>query len=59
MCRLSDANLPKFFYAESMRTAVDLINISLLAPLNDNIPERVWIGKDISYKHLRVFGCKA
>ena len=48
-----------FFLVESIRTAFDLINLSLLAPLNDDTPERVWIGKDISYKHLRVFGCRA
>ena len=42
-----------------MRTAVDLINFSPSAPLDGDIHERVWTGKDVSYKHLRVFSCKA
>jgi len=37
-----------------MRTAVDLINLSPSTPLGGDIPEKVWTGKDISYKHLRV-----
>ena len=42
-----------------MRTAVDLSNLSLSALLDGDIPERVWTGKDISYKHFRVFRCRA
>ncbi|KAL6333181.1 hypothetical protein AAG906_028364 [Vitis piasezkii] len=38
---------------------VDLINLSLSLPLKCDIPERLWTRKDISYDHLRVFGCKA
>ena len=44
---LSDAKLPKSFWAEAMRTAVDLINLSSLAPLEGDVPERVWTGKDV------------
>ena len=40
-------------------TACYLINRSLLVPLDFDIPERVWIGKDVSYSHLKVFECKA
>ena len=43
---------------EAMRTMVDLINLSSSAPLDDDVPERVWIGKDVSYKHLTMFGCR-
>ena len=46
-------------YVEAMRTEVDLINLSQLAPLDGDVPERVWTGKDVSYKHLRMFGCRA
>lgn len=42
-----------------MRTAIDLINLSSSVPLNGDVPERVWRGKDVSYDHLRVFGCRA
>ncbi|KAI4357804.1 hypothetical protein L6164_001728 [Bauhinia variegata] len=58
-CMLSHAKLPKAFWGEAMRTAVDLINLSPSIPLSGDIPERVWKGKDVSYKHLRVFGCRA
>ena len=40
-----------------MRTAVDLINLSSSAPLNGDVSEKVWTGKEVSYKHLKVFGC--
>ena len=54
---LSNAKL-KLLWAEAMRTALNLINISSSAPLDGNVSERVWIRKDVSYKHLRVFGYK-
>ena len=58
-CMLSNAKLPNSFWGEAMRTAVDLINLSPSVPLNGDIPQRVWTGKDISYQHLKVFGCRA
>ena len=58
-CMLSHAKLPKSFWGEGMRTTIDLINLSPLVPLNGDVPERVWKGKDVSYDHLRVFGCRA
>lgn len=58
-CMLSNAKLPKSFWGEAMRTAVDLINLSPSVPLDSDIPKRVWTGKEVSYKHLRVFGCRA
>ena len=56
---LSHAKLPKSFWGEAMRTAVDLINLSPSVPLNGDVPEKVWRGKDVSYSHLRVFRCRA
>ena len=58
-CMLSDAKLLKSFLVEAMRTTADLINHSPSAPLDGNVPERVWTEKNVSYKHLRVFGCRA
>ena len=58
-CMLSHAKLPKSFLGEAMRTSVDLINFSLSVPLEGDVRERVWRWKDVSYDHLRVFGCKA
>ena len=52
------ANLPKSFWKEVMRATIDLINLSLSAPLDGDVPEKVWTGKYVSYKHLRVFYCK-
>ena len=58
-CMLSHSKLPKHFWSEAMRTVVDLKILFSLAPLDGDIPDRVWAGKDISYKHFRVFGCWA
>ena len=53
------AKLSKSFRAEAMRTTIDLINLSPSALLDVDVPERVWTGKNVSYKHLRVFGFRA
>lgn len=58
-CMLRMSNLPKSFWGETVGTAVYLINRAPSVPLEFDIPERVWFGKDPSYSHLRVFGCKA
>ena len=58
-CMLRMANLPKSFWGEAVVTACYLINRSPSVPLDFDIPERVWTGKDVSYSHLKVFGCKA
>jgi len=56
---LSQAKLPKSFWGEAVRTAIDLINLSPSRPLNGEIPDEVWYGKKASYGHLRTFGCRA
>ena len=38
-------------------TIVYLINRSPLVPLKGYVPERVWLGRNVSYQHLRVFRC--
>ena len=58
-CMLRIANLPKSFWSEAVVTACYLINRSPSVPLDFDIPERVWTRKDVSYSHLKVFGCKA
>ena len=58
-CMLSHAKLSKSFWAEALVTAVYLINLSPSNPLDGDVPQKVWTGKDVSYKHLRVFGCRA
>ena len=58
-CMLSHAKLSNSFWSEAIRIAVDLINLSPSAPLDGDIPDRVWTKKDISYRLLKVFGCQA
>ena len=36
-----------------------MLNLTPCVPLNFDVPDKVWLGKDVSYSHLRVFGCKA
>ena len=54
---LSHAKLSKSYWAKAMYTMVYLINISPSVPLKGDVSHRVWTGKDVSYHHLRVFGC--
>ncbi|GJX84109.1 putative RNA-directed DNA polymerase [Tanacetum coccineum] len=58
-CLLSHAGLPASFWGEALNTAVHVINLTPCVPLRFDVPDRVWSGKDVSYHHLRVFGCKA
>ncbi|GKV14795.1 hypothetical protein SLEP1_g25613 [Rubroshorea leprosula] len=58
-CMLRMATLPKPFWGEAVNTTVYLINRSPSVPLNFEILEKAWTGKDVGYSHLRVFGCKA
>lgn len=58
-CLLSHAGLPGSFWGEALNTAVHIINLTPCVPLHFDVPDRVWNGKDVSYRHLRVFGCKA
>ncbi|KAB5561355.1 hypothetical protein DKX38_006312 [Salix brachista] len=41
------------------REHVAMINLSPSVPLEFDVPNIVWKGKDVSYAHLRVFGCRA
>lgn len=54
---LSHAKSPRSFWAETMRTAVDLINSYPSLSLNGDVPEKNWSSKDVTYDHLRVFSC--
>lgn len=57
-CLLSQAKLPKSFWGEALSTAVHILNLTPCVPLQFDVPNRVWTGKDVSYDYLRVFGCK-
>ena len=51
------AGLPKFFWADAISTVAYLINRGPSVPLNGELPEEVWTGKEVTLLHLRVFGC--
>jgi len=57
-CMLQGASLPKSFEGGAIKTAVDLINLTPLRPLDGEIPEEVWYKKKTFFNHLRVFGCR-
>ena len=56
---LSHACLSRRFWGEAMLSAVQVINLSPSSALNGETPEKVWSGRNKSYKHLKVIGCKA
>ena len=56
---LAHAKLSKKFWAEALATTTYVINISPSAPLDGDVPQRVWTGKEVSYQHMKVFGCLA
>lgn len=58
-CMLSEAQLPRTFWGEALNTAVHVLNLTPRVSLDFDVPNRVWFGKDVSYDHLRTFGCKA
>uniref|UniRef100_A0A803MVY2 LOB domain-containing protein n=1 Tax=Chenopodium quinoa TaxID=63459 RepID=A0A803MVY2_CHEQI len=53
------AGLPKCFWADAVSTAAYLINRGPSVPLEFKIPEEEWSGKEVSYTHLKTFGCVA
>ncbi|KAJ4721123.1 Retrovirus-related Pol polyprotein from transposon TNT 1-94 [Melia azedarach] len=58
-CLLSQAQLSISFWGEALNTVVHVLNRTPCVPLDFEVPDKVWSEKDVSYDHLRVFGCKA
>ena len=58
-CLLSQSQLPRCFWGEALSTVVHVLNLTPCVPLGFEVPDRMWSGKEASYSHLRVFGCKA
>ena len=54
---LAHAMLSETFWVEALMTTTYVINKSPSTPLDGDIPQRVWTGKDISYRYLKVFDC--
>jgi hypothetical protein len=47
------------YWGEALLTVVYLINILPSYSLQGDVPNKVFYFKDVSYEHLKVFGCKA
>ncbi|RDY02473.1 hypothetical protein CR513_14061, partial [Mucuna pruriens] len=45
--------------SETLYTTLHVINLSPTIPLNIEVLDKIWFGKDVKYDHLRVFDCKA
>ena len=56
---LAQAKLSKTFWVEALIIPTYLINRSPSTPLDEDIPQRLWTGKDVLYRHLKVFSCLA
>ena len=56
---LAHAKLPKTFCTEALSTTTYVINRSPSVPLDGDTPQKVWTSKEVSYQHLKVFGCLA
>ncbi|KAG8497105.1 hypothetical protein CXB51_008304 [Gossypium anomalum] len=54
---VSNANLPKSFWAEVASTACFLINRSLSVAIEEKTPQEVWSGNPANYSDLKIFGC--
>ncbi|KAE8721159.1 hypothetical protein F3Y22_tig00016637pilonHSYRG00027 [Hibiscus syriacus] len=54
-----NVGLPKHFWAEAVNMACYLINRSPRASLAGKVAEEVWISHDVTFDHLRIFGCLA
>ena len=54
---LSDANLPKRFWAEALSTAVYLRNRSPTIAVRGKTPFEAWAAEKPNVGHLKVFGC--
>ena len=58
-CMLSNAGLPKVFWAEATATACHLVNRSPSIAIDKRTPEEVWSGTPANYSDLKIFGCPA
>jgi hypothetical protein len=48
----------KHYLGEALSTAVYLIKLSPSYPLEGDVPNKVYYGKDVSYDGLNILGCK-
>jgi len=56
---LNEKNLPNYFWAEAVGTAVYIMNRTPTVTVHGMTPEEKFTGKKPNVSHLRVFGCNA
>ncbi|KAG8482954.1 hypothetical protein CXB51_021884 [Gossypium anomalum] len=56
-CMLSNANLPKSFWAKAASTACFLINRSPSVAIEKKTSQEIWPGNPTNYSDLKIFGC--
>ena len=56
-CLRLNAGLPKVFWAEVVNMACYIINRSPRVALDGKVAEEVWIGQEVDYSFMRIFGC--
>jgi transposase InsO family protein len=56
---LHHSGLPKTFWAEAVRTAVYIINVTPTTAMEGKTPQEAWSGVKPSVAHMRTFGCMA
>ena len=49
--------MPKAFWAKAINTTTYLINRGPSVPLNYQLAEEVWSGKEVKHSYLRIFCC--
>ncbi|KAE8692812.1 hypothetical protein F3Y22_tig00110830pilonHSYRG00040 [Hibiscus syriacus] len=57
ICLWLNAGLPKHFWVKAINMVYYLINRSPRASLVGKVTEEVWTGHDVTFDHLRIFGC--
>jgi transposase InsO family protein len=56
---LNEKNLPNYFWAEAVATAVYIMNRTPTTAVHGMTPENKFTGKKLDVSHFRVFGCIA
>ena len=58
-CIRLNAGLPKVFWAKAVNMACYILNQSPRVVLDGKVAEEIWIGKEVDYSSMRIFGCLA
>ena len=56
---LNEKNMPDYFWAEAVATAVYIMNRTPTAAVHGMTPEEKYIGRKPDISHIKVFGCIA